>query len=86
MCSRNGGGKDYLEKSKYDWVFLNDGVPKHAFSKVCRLFDSDHPLDEIMDTPETDIDRKIDVVLVARLEYFRARRFSRMESFRALNP
>ena len=31
MRSRNflgeGGGKGYLEKSRFDWVFLNDGVP-----------------------------------------------------------
>ena len=23
-----GGGKGDLEKSRFDWVFLNDGVPK----------------------------------------------------------
>ena len=22
-----GGGKGYLDKSRFDWVFLNDGVP-----------------------------------------------------------
>ena len=34
MRSRNcggGGGKGDLEKSRFDWVFLNDGAPKIEF-------------------------------------------------------
>ena len=32
-----GGGKGDLEKSRFDWVFLNDGVPKYKLIK-CKLF------------------------------------------------
>ena len=35
---------------------------------------------------KTRLNWRLDVVPVARLEYFRALKFSRLESFRALNP
>jgi hypothetical protein len=27
------GGKGDLEKSRFDWVFINDGVPKSKFKR-----------------------------------------------------